>query len=146
MEDIGKRFVGTWRHVSSEQRLADGSTRISPMYGPGGVGYLIYTEANRVCAIIMDPTRSQWKSVAAPTDQEVRSALNGLMAYCAAYEVNVEQGYVIHHVEVDRIPNQVGKSLKRFFTFSGNRLVLRVAPPLPEGVVDYTITWERVER
>jgi hypothetical protein len=143
-DDVAKQFVGTWRQVSSLQRMADGTTRSNPMYGPGGVGYLIYTEANRVSAMVMDPGRPHWKSQSAPTEAELRSAMNGLTVYCGTYEVNPAEGSVTHHVELDKIPNQVGARLKRFFTISGNHLILRAAPPLPPGVVEYTITWERV--
>ena len=145
-ESVAKQFVGTWRQVSSVQRMADGSTRSNPMYGPGGVGYLIYTDAGRVSAMVMDPSRPHWKSQSAPTEAELRSAMNGLTAYVGTYEVNAGEGSVIHHVELDKVPNQVGARLKRFFTFSDGRLTLRAAPPLPPGVVEYTITWERVEK
>ena len=144
MENIAKKFIGTWRQVSSVQRLADGTMRSNPMYGPGGVGYLIYTEAKRMCVIVMDPSRPAWKNEAAPTEAEVRSAMNGLMAYCGTYEVNAEQGFIVHHIEADKVPNKVGTSQKRYFEFSGSRLLLRPAPPLPEGVAEYVITWERV--
>ena len=70
--------------------------------------------------------------------------MNGLMAYAGRYEVNAESGFIIHHIEVDAIPNRVGSSAKRFFEFTGNRLILRPAPPLPSGIVAYLITWERV--
>jgi len=145
-ENAAKQFVGTWRLVSAVQRLADGTTRSNPLYGPGGVGYIIYGDTGRVCVVLMDPSRPKWKNEAAPTEAELRSAMNGLMAYCGTYEVNVGEGTVIHQIEADRIPNRVGTHHKRFFTFSGNRLILRPAPPLPEGVVDYAITWERVSR
>lgn len=145
-DNIARQFVGAWRLVSTVQRLADGTTRPNPAYGPDGVGYIIYTEANRMCAVLMDPHRPKWTSEAAPTEQEMRSALNGLVAYCGTYEVNAAQGWVVHHVELDKVPNVVGTSRKRFFTFSGKRLVLRPAPPLPEGVVEYSLTWERVEK
>lgn len=144
--DIAGQFVGAWRLVSTEQRLADGTTRPNPAYGPSGVGYLIYADANRMCAVLMNPNRPKWSSEAAPTEQEIRSAINGLSAYCGTYDVDVEHGFVVHHVELDRVPNAIGTIRKRFFVFSGNRLVLRPAPPLPEGVVDSSLTWERVEK
>ncbi len=144
-ESIARQFVGTWRLVSAVQRLADGTTRSNPIYGRGGVGYLIYTAEGRVSAMVMDPDRPRWKSPAAPTEQELRSAHRGLTAYCGTYEVDAEQGIVTHRVEIDKVPNNIGALHKRLFTFSGNRLILRPAPPLPEGVVEYLITWERID-
>ena len=144
MDDIARQFVGAWRLVASQQKLADGTTRHNPFYGPGGVGYIIYSDAGYMCVVNMDPSRPQWKNEFAPTEAELRSAIGGLMAYAGAYEVNAKERYVIHHVEVDKIPNRVGAKQKRFFTFSENRLILRPEPPLPAGVTDYWLTWERL--
>jgi Lipocalin-like domain len=144
MDNAKKQFVGAWRLVSSQQKMADGTTRNNPFYGPGGVGYLIYSETGHMCVVTMDPSRPQWKNEAAPTESELRSAMSGLMAYAGTYEVNATEQYVIHHVELDKIPNRIGARRKRFFAFSGTHLVLRPEPPMPEGVVDYWLTWERI--
>jgi hypothetical protein len=143
-DDVARKFVGAWRLVASQQKLADGTVRDNPVYGPGGVGYIIYSASGHMCVVNMDPSRPKWKNVAAPTETELRSAMGGLMAYAGRYEVNSAEGYVLHHVEVDGIPNRVGAKQKRFFQFSGSRLLLRPESPLPEGVIDYWITWERL--
>ncbi|HWP85506.1 MAG TPA: lipocalin-like domain-containing protein [Terriglobia bacterium] len=144
MSEIARQFLGAWRLVGSQQKLADGSVRNNPFYGPGGVGYLIYSDSGYMCVVTMDPSRPRWKNEAVPTEAELRSAMGGLMAYAGPYEVNAEGGYVIHHVAVDKIPNRVGAKQKRFFTFSGDQLILRPEPPLPAGVADYWLTWERI--
>ena len=66
------------------------------------------------------------------------------MSYCGRYEVNEAEGYVIHHIDLDRVPDLAGTDRKRFYSLQGNRLILRAAPPLPAGVEEWTITWERV--
>ena len=144
-DPVATRFVGTWRLVSTTQRLADGSQRANPKFGPNGQGYLMYT-GTHMCAVLVRPDRPQWGSEQTPSEQEVRSAIDGLVAYCGAYEVDSKQGLVIHHVEVDRVPNAVGTLRKRHFMFSGNRLILRLPDPLPEGVVESSLTWERIEK
>jgi len=144
MEKMARQFVGAWRLVSAVQHMNDGSKRNNPSYGPGGIGYILYSDTGRVCVVNIDPSRPKWASESVPTDAELRSAMKGVIAYAGRYEVNAEQGYVIHHIEVDAVPNRVGSSAKRFFEFTGNRLILRPAPPHPEGVADYRITWERV--
>jgi Lipocalin-like domain len=142
--DVIRQFVGTWRLVSAVQHMADGGTRNNPVYGPGGVGYILYGDTGRLCVVNIDPSRAKWVNESAPTDAELRSAMKGLIAYAGRYEVHPADGYVIHHIEVDAVPNRVGSSQKRFFEFTGNRLILRPAPPHPPGIVDYLITWERV--
>jgi hypothetical protein len=144
-DSIAKQFLGTWRLVSTEQRLADGARRPNPLFGPNALGYLMYTETH-MCAVLADPSRSRWTSERTPTEQEVRVAFNGFVAYCGPWEVDGSQGLVIHHVEIDKTPGIMGTLRKRYFTFSGDRLVLRLAPPLPEGVVEYSLTWERVKK
>ena len=136
-------LVGTWRFVSANQQLADGTDKPDPQTGARGVGFLIYTETGQMCAVIANPDRPRWRS-ASPTDAEVRAAFEGLVAYCGSYEVNVLDGYVVHHIEMDREPNLAGSDRKRYFSISGNRLVLRPAPPLPPGVREWAIVWERV--
>jgi len=144
MDHVAKQFVGAWRLISAVQHMADGSKRNNPMYGPGGTGYILYSDTGRVCVVNINPSRAKWVNESAPSDADARSAMKGIVAYAGRYEVNAAQGYVIHHIEVDAVPNRIGSSQKRFFEFSGSRLILRPEPPLPAGVVDYLITWERV--
>ena len=138
------QLVGTWRLVSATQRLADGTVRPDPQTGPKGAGYLIYAESGRVCVVVANPERSQWASVQSPTEADLRNAFDGLVAYAGTFEVNESEGYVVHHIEVDRVPNSTGADRKRFCAVSGNRLVLKAAPPLPADVKEWTIVWERV--
>ena len=143
-DSVRTQLVGTWRFVSSTQRLAEGTVRPDPQTGTNGVGYLIYTESGRVCVVVGNPERPRWTSAQAPTEAEVRNAFDGLVAYAGTFEVNEAGRYVIHHIEVDRVPNSAGTDRKRFCSFSGTRLILSAAPPLPAGVKEWTIVWERV--
>jgi hypothetical protein len=138
------QLIGTWSFVSATQQLADGTMRPDPQTGDKGAGYLIYTESGRVCVVVGNSARSRWKSVEAPTESEMKNSFTGLVAYAGTFQVNEAEGSVVHHIEVDRVPNSTGADRKRFCSISGNRLVLRAAPPLPPGVKEWTITWERV--
>jgi Lipocalin-like domain len=138
------QLIGTWRLVSANQRLADGTVRPDPQTGPKGVGYLIYTDTGHVCVVVNNPERSRWASAHAHTEAELRNAFDGLVAYGGTFEVNEAERYVVHHIKVDRVPNATGTDRKRFCSFSGKRLVLRAAPPLPTDVKEWTIVWERV--
>lgn len=143
--DPARQFIGTWKLISTVQRMADGTSRPNPVYGPKGIGYIIYTDANRMCATLMDPTRPQWKSATAPDHQELQAIMDHFQAYCGTYEVNAAGGYVVHHVEMDKVPNNIGIDRKRFFKFTGNRLILTADPP-PAGTTEYSLTWERVAK
>ena len=69
-------------------------------------------------------------------------------AYCARVEVRADEGYVLHHVEVDKSPNMIGRTRKRWFTFQGaDRLALRMDPSeLAPPVVESTLLWERIRK
>jgi len=133
---------GTWRLVSWTERLVDGSTRPNAQT----VGYLIYTDAGRMCAMFMDPNRPKWNEPRAPTGTEALSAISGMTSYCGTYEINPRDGFIIHHVEIETRPNLVGLARRRLFSFEGNdRLILRVDPSETPGIVSATLVWERVQ-
>ena len=70
-DQVAKQFVGTWRLFSAVQHLTDGTKRNNPLYGPGGVGYIIYGDTGRVCVVNINPSRPKWEKESAPTDDEV---------------------------------------------------------------------------
>jgi hypothetical protein len=141
---VAKQFVGMWRLVTCEHRLVDGTIR----HDPKSMAYFIYTDTNHVCYVAMNPGRAAWKSATAPTADEMAAGLgnHAFYAYCAKAELHVKRGFILLHLEIDKSPNMVGATRKRWFTFEGtNRVVLRVDPQentLP--VVESTLTWERV--
>lgn len=135
-------LVGAWRLVSWDERLADGTTRRSPRR----VGSLMYSDSGRMCGVIMDPDRPAWRSL--PQDGEVRVAFDGLVSYCGAYEVHAAEGFVVHHVDIEKSPGAVGANRKRWFAFEGpDRLVLRVDPAETDpAIAESRLIWERVKR
>lgn len=142
-EVTAKQFYGVWRLVSRTQRLADGTTRPYP----NNVAYIIYADPGYMCYTAMNPKRPQWKA-STPTPDEAVSGIVGLNAYCATVEVHGKEGFVLHRVEVERVPNDVGRLRKRWFTFQGtNRVSLRIDDAeLSPPVVEDTLLWERVQR
>jgi hypothetical protein len=144
-DDAGlmKSFVGMWRLVSWPERLSDGTTK----QNPEGAAYLIYTNSGHMCFVAMNPKRPKWKSQTSPTAEEMASALSndGFYAYCGKVEVHAKEGFVVHHIEIDKVPNLVGTTRKRWFKFEGpNRLSLRIDSPAAP-VVESTLVWERVQ-
>jgi hypothetical protein len=142
--DVAAQFIGTWRLVSWTQRLSDGASRSDPR----NVGYIIYSDAGYMCYSSMAADRTRWKSDN-PTAEEALAAMGvPYNAYCARVEVHAEEGFVIHHVEVDKSPNMIGRTRKRWFTFQGrDRLALRIDPSeLAPPIVESTLVWERVRK
>jgi len=143
-KNAAAQLVGTWRLIAATQRLTDGSERADPNVGPKAQGYIIYTSTGQVCAMLANRERSRWIVGDQPTPAESMAITGNMVAYCGTYSVDETAGLVIHHIELDLSPNRTGTDRKRFFTISGDRLVLKPAPPLPDGVQDWTVTWERV--
>ena len=141
---VSKRLVGMWRLVSWPERLADGTNRQNQK----AVGYLIYTDNGHMCYVAMNAQRPKWSSGASPTPDEIVKSFNGFYAYCGAVEVHARAGFILHHVDIDKSPNFVGQTRKRWFKFDGpNRISLRIDsaennPP----VVESTLIWERVQK
>jgi hypothetical protein len=141
--EIPPEFLGMWRLVSYVQRYADGTEQLNPRTA----AYITYTDTGHMCFVSMDPNRPLWKSPARPTELESKTALEGFSAYCGAAEVNVREGYVLHHVEIEETPNDVGIVRKRLFTLEGNRLVLRADPSeLRPPMVDSVLTWQKIDK
>jgi hypothetical protein len=143
-QDTADPIVGTWRLVAATQRMADGTERPDPNVGAEARGYIIYTATGQVCAMLGNNERARWIVGDQPTPAEALAITGNMVAYCGTYTVDQAGGFVLHHVELDLSPNRAGTDRKRFYTISGDRLVLRPAPPLPAGVQEWTVTWQRV--
>jgi Lipocalin-like domain len=140
-------IVGAWRLESTLQRLADGTVRPSPLYGPKGVGYLIYSASGYMAAMLADPRRRHWSSEDQPTESELQAIHDHFIAYCGRYEVDEQEGLVVHHLELHVTPNYSENVLTRRASLEGNYLVLRpLERELPPGILEYTLRWCRAER
>ena len=123
-----ERFVGVWKLVSFEFRLADGIV-IHPM-GEGVTGFLLYDASGFMALQLMEPDRPKFASGdwlrGAP--DEIQAAFEGCMAYYGTYAIDEPKNTVIHHVEGCSFPNWVGVDREQFFEFKGDRLTLTTLP------------------
>ena len=144
---MGKeQFTGSWKLVSSEYRRPDGEVTY-PM-GRDATGIIMYDAGGHMSVQIMSPNRPAFASgdQFKGTTAEIKSAFKGFIAYYGTYETNEKESTVTHHVEGSSFPNWVGVAQKRFFEFSGNRLILRTSPmPMGGEQITGVLTWERVE-
>jgi hypothetical protein len=139
-----RRFVGVWRLEAIRDRFPDGRIRDHPDFGPHVDGLLVYTGSGHVSVQFMRRDRRPWQREDDPTDAERAEAARGYGAYAGRYEVDETAGVVLHHVETALIPNRVGVTLTRTFSFEGETLTL--SPPLMRrgGVeVQRTLVWRR---
>src|SRR5262245_54805436 len=140
---IAKKLVGVWRLLDRTVTFADGTSRPDPRT----TAYLMYSDTGMACYVAMDPTRAAWKSEAGPTPEEALAGITGLGAYCGTFQVNAAAGSVVHTMEIERIPNLVGRDRRRLFKFDGDdRLILIIgAEEYRPPVVERRLLWERVK-
>jgi len=139
-------IVGAWTLVSFEFRREDGSV-IYP-FGADAQGSFIYTETSRFSVQIMriDRPRFEIPDQMRGTPEEIEAGYKGSISYFGTYEVDGENGVILHHVEGSIFPNMEGTEQRRFFKLTGNRLQLRT-PPFTVGGdrAVGVIEWERVQ-
>ncbi len=139
-----RRFIGVWRLEEIRDRLPDGRVVDHPDFGSTPDGFLFYTESGHVSVQLMRRGRPPWRSEDDPPDAERAEAARGYGAYAGRFELDEGAGVVLHHVETALIPNRIGRTLKRLFSFSGDRLVLRPPTFLRDGTeIERTLTWKR---
>jgi hypothetical protein len=139
---VAKQLLGTWRLVNWTQHLADGTERPAAT----DAGILIYTEVNRMCAMIMDSRRAKWAPGPPASVEDAVRRNAGYVSYCATVELNAKEGFILHHVDLERNPNVIGTTRKRWFSFQGpDTLRLRIdAAELPASVKESVLVWQRV--
>ena len=143
--EVRDRLVGTWRLVSTEETLKDGSTRPFPAFGPHAKGFLMYQRDGYMCAVLADPDRHKVADPAHATPEEKLAAANATFSYCGRYEIDVKQAQIIHLPEVASDPAYVGSRQVRPCRFESGRLVLSDVEKNDPAVARWKIVWEKVK-
>jgi Lipocalin-like domain len=142
--DIRDRIVGTWKLVSTEETMKDGSTRPFVPFGPHGKGFLMYQRDGYMCGDLVNSDRPKWADPAHVTTEEKVAAADGTFAYCGHYEIDVKQNWIVHLPEVATNPGWVGTRQVRPYHFEGGRLVLSDVEKNDPSVARWKIVWEKV--
>jgi Lipocalin-like domain len=138
------QLVGSWRMVSVEITLKDGTVKSDDMFGPHPREYIMYEPDGHMCAEIMNPDRPAWKDPDKPTAEEKISAFDGFIAYCGTYKLDAEHSTVTHYPEAAWKPPYVGSTQPRPFRIEGKRLIITPASTDP-NVAKRVLTWERAD-
>lgn len=142
--EIRDRIVGTWKLVSTEEVLKDGTKR--PMqYGPHGKGFLMYQRDGHMCADLANPDRPKWADPVHLTPKEKAAVADGTFAYCGRYEIDVKQRQIVHLPEVATSPAYVGSRQIRPYAFENGRLVLGDVEKEDPEVASWKIVWEKAQ-
>jgi Lipocalin-like domain len=137
-------LTGTWRLVEW-RRVGDDGTVTHPL-GDDAHGLLIYAPDGRM-AVQMAALNRPSLPTADPLggDAGLRAdAYSTCLAYFGSYEV--EDGTVVHRIDMSLYPNWSGEEQRRPFTYENGQLILRTPPAAgPSGTVVNEIVWIREE-
>jgi hypothetical protein len=143
--EIRERIVGTWKLLSIEETMKDGTIRPFPAFGPHAKGFLMYQRDGYMCASLVNPDRPKWVDPAHPTLAEKAAAADGAFAYCGRYEIDVKQNWIIHLPEVAMDPGYTGSRQIRPYRFESGRLILSDVEKDDPSVARWKIIWEKVQ-
>ncbi len=142
--DIRNQILGTWKLVSTQETMKDGTTRPFPAFGPHAKGFLIYHPDGYMSAQLMNPDRPKFSDPAHPTPQEKAAAVDGSFAYSGKYEIDVERSHIIHFPEVATHPGFVGSRQIRPYRVEGKRLIFSDVEQNDPSIARWEIVWQKV--
>ena len=143
-------LVGTWRLVSWTSHRSDGDTP-QPFGGAPSTGLIIYSPDGHISATLMQAERPplgrkvrKQGDVSDVSDEAMRDAFTGYVAYAGTYSFDEEASEVTHHVEFALYPDWIGGGLVRIASMEDDRLVLRTRPVTLDGGAEYygELVWE----
>jgi len=143
---VKEQFFGTWKLVSWKIKWANSDLTDSPL-GPNALGRIMYDPGGQVSVAFMRPDRPNFASshLTEATPEEIKSGFEGYISYCGSYEVNEQERFVIHRLQLSWFPNWVGTEQKRFFEFAGDRLILETPPITLLGEAQvHRLIWQRL--
>ena len=143
--ELRGRLVGTWKLVSTEEKLKDGGTRPFPQFGPHGKGFLMYQADGHMCAFIQSPNRSRSRDLVRAALDEKVAADDGTFAYCGRYEIDVERKQIVHLPEIATANGYAGSRQVRPYQFEGQRLIFSDIEKEDADAESSKIVWEKVQ-
>ncbi|MDG2001810.1 MAG: lipocalin-like domain-containing protein [Novosphingobium sp.] len=134
-------LIGSWR-LEGVELVEDDVSAGPPPFGGNPEGILHYLPDRRMAVIIQQPDRPPIEGGRrGGSDAEWRSAARSFTAYAGSW--TLEPGRVIHHVEFNNFPNDVGVDYVRIARIEGDVLHLETPPDLPADQRPMRLVWRR---
>jgi hypothetical protein len=140
---VENQLLGTWKLKSYVVTTVAGE-RSTP-YGENPKGYLSYSADGRMQVIGAASGRGVPAS-ANPSDPERVALYDTMFAYAGTY--SLEDGKIVHHVDISWNETWTGTDQVRLFELNGNILTLttRIPDPIMGSETIYALVWEKVAR
>ena len=136
--------VGTWRLKSFVREIAATGERYNQL-GEHPEGFLGYSTDGRMYAILVASDRVR-PHEEAPTDEDRVKLHKSMIAYAGTY--TIEDGKVIHHVDISWNGARTGTDQVRFYRLEGDTLTIKTAPnksPVDGREGMGILVWEKVK-
>ena len=142
------KFIGVWKLMSGVA-TDEVTGEVRYPWGKNPVGRLIYDEAGRVFAQLMNSGRrpvggasnqGAAAAIAAASAEDMREMLTGFNAYFGAYDIDEPSRTVIHHLQSALIPSWVGTDQRRKYEFSGRDQLIILNTASQSA---YRLVWHR---
>ena len=144
------RFIGVWE--LEEIRDEDGDFLEGNRAGRPAVGFerpvglLIYLASGVMSVNFAGGSRIHFLREFSPSPSELAAAGAAYGGYAGRWELDEARHEVLHHVETAFIPNRVGRTIRRSYSFAEN-LSLLFLRPIPLAADDEapnrTLKWRR---
>jgi len=153
LPDVREQLIGSWSLVSRVSTLANGNVLPDPGLAATPKGVLIYDRSGHVAAqlsrqgrtVEMIPDECREAAKVRGTNDTAQSIL-GYDAYFGTYTIDENAGVVTHHLEIALFPGDIGKSIKRNFSISGDTLRIKFNTKTQDGnAVTRALVWERMK-
>ena len=126
---LSSRLVGTWQVM--EMVDTDPAGNSQHPYGEHPMGYIVYDATGHMHVQVMR-TPATPPFVAGDqkgSEQEVRAAYDGYVAYFGTYRVDEAQSKVIHQVQGSLMPSYTGTDQPRPIKLVGDELIIEGNTP-----------------
>ena len=134
-------LIGSWDLVSIDLIGPDAEGQAAP-FGGNPSGILHYMPDGRMVAILQNATRKPIPGGRqGGTDAEWRRAARSFTAYAGNWEVLPD--HIVHHVDFNSFPNDVGTDYIRFGRFEDGLLVLETPLDGPADTRPMRLFWKR---
>jgi hypothetical protein len=121
---LSSRLVGTWQVM--EMTDTDAAGTVHHPYGEHPTGYIVYDATGYMHVQVMrtPATPSFVAGDQKGSEQEVRAAYDGYVAYFGTYRVDEAQSKVIHQVQGSLMPSYTGTDQPRPIKLVGDELII----------------------
>lgn len=134
-------LIGSWDLVRIDL-IGPGAEGLPPAFGGNPEGILHYMPDGRMVAIIQNGGRKPIEGGRrGGSDADWRRAAKSFTAYAGGWELQPDR--IVHHVDFNSFPNDVGVDYIRFGHFEGGQLVLETPLDGPPDSRPMRLFWKR---